>query len=91
MDRERVLTTGQAQPEAPGLDALEQALGHVFEDRSLLEMAVTHSSYANERANERANENRDVSDNERLEFLGDSVIGMVAAVGVGGITLRAAY
>ncbi len=79
MDRERVLTTGQAQPEAPGLDALEQALGHVFEDRSLLETAVTHSSYANERANERVNESRDVSDNERLEFLGDSVIGMVAA------------
>lgn len=58
--------------EAPAeLDGLERALGHRFRDRSLLETAVTHSSYANEQGT--------ATDYERLEFLGDSVIGMVAA------------
>ncbi len=50
---------------------LEERLGHVFRDRSLLETALTHSSYANERAG--------VPCNERLEFLGDSVLGFCAA------------
>ena len=55
---------------SPG--ALEQALGHVFSDRTLLVRALTHSSTANER--------QPVSgppDNERLEFLGDSVLGLL--------------
>ena len=56
---------------APGLDVLEDALGYVFRERSLLETAVTHSSYTHE------NEGRE--SNERLEFLGDSVIGMTTA------------
>jgi ribonuclease-3 len=56
---------------APGLDALERALGHRFANRWLLETALTHSSHANEEGLE--------DDNERLEFLGDSVIGMVVA------------
>ena len=41
-----------------------------FDDISLLETALTHSSYANE------NKGQNVSDNERLEFLGDSVLGV---------------
>jgi ribonuclease-3 len=65
------LTDEHRQPEARDLASLEQALGYEFRDRTLLEAAVTHSSYANE--------NRGASDNERLEFLGDSVIGMVGA------------
>ena len=54
------------------MDSLEKKLGHVFRDRALLATALTHSSYANE--------NRGRGEcNERLEFLGDSVLGMVVA------------
>ena len=52
--------------------ALQDRLGYAFRDVSLLENALTHSSYANERRGS-------VSSNERLEFLGDSVLGMVTA------------
>ena len=51
---------------------LEEKLGYTFQDPSLLENALTHSS--------RANESRGaLRSNERLEFLGDSVLGMVVA------------
>lgn len=49
-----------------------QQLGYVFHDPSLLQQALTHSSYANEGK-------RELQSNERLEFLGDSVLGMIAA------------
>ena len=52
---------------------LEERLGYTFRDRSLLENALTHSSYANE------NKSKGETSNERLEFLGDSVLGMVVA------------
>ncbi len=55
------------------MDALEQKLGYAFHDRGLLEHALTHSSYANE------HRSQGLTSNERLEFLGDSVLGMVAA------------
>ena len=55
------------------MEALEEKLGYRFTDRSLLENALTHSSYANE------NRARGMQSNERLEFLGDSVLGMVVA------------
>lgn len=48
-----------------------QAVGHEFQDESLLMEALTHTTYANEHPRARAN--------ERLEFLGDSVVGMVIA------------
>jgi len=52
---------------------LERKLGYTFIDKSLLETALTHSSYANEvRQGE-------VRCNERLEFLGDSVLGLTVA------------
>ena len=51
---------------------LEQALGYRFRDRSLLEQALTHPSYRYE--TEGATE-----DNQRLEFLGDAVLGMATA------------
>lgn len=50
---------------------LERRLGHAFEDPSLLERALTHASAAGGRDNAR--------DNEVLEFLGDRVIGLLAA------------
>ena len=55
------------------MEALEEKLGYRFQQRALLENALTHSSYANE------NKARGCQSNERLEFLGDSVLGMVTA------------
>ena len=52
---------------------LEEALGYRFRNISLLQNAVTHSSYANERWH------NSLLSNERLEFLGDSVLGMLVA------------
>ena len=50
----------------------QQALGVAFADESLLRLALTHSSYANEHACAGGT-------NERLEFLGDAVLGLVIA------------
>lgn len=55
------------------LEDLEQALGYSFQDRALLRRALTHSSSANE-AGEAAS-----ADNERLEFLGDAVLGWIVS------------
>lgn len=52
---------------------LEEKLGYRFENIGLLEHAMTHSSYANE------HRSAGITSNERLEFLGDSVLGMVVA------------
>src|SRR5207249_2641406 len=49
--------------------ALERRLGAVLRDRDLLELALTHRSYAYERGG--------LPTNERLEFLGDAVLGIV--------------
>lgn len=54
------------------LHDFEKILGYKFDNINLLETAVTHSSYANERGNGHKY-------NERLEFLGDSVLGFVTA------------
>ena len=47
----------------------ERLIGYEFKDKSLLINAFTHSSYTNE--------HKDFSSNERLEFLGDSILGFV--------------
>lgn len=60
------------------LSKLEKALGHNFGSIELLERALTHSSWANERAARCGGDAREL-DNERLEFVGDSVIGLVVA------------
>ena len=52
---------------------LETALGYKFQNITLLQNALTHSSYANERWH------NSLLSNERLEFLGDSILGMVVA------------
>ena len=52
---------------------LEEAIGYRFHNISLLQNALTHSSYANERWH------NGLLSNERLEFLGDSVLGMLVA------------
>ena len=50
---------------------LEQRLGHQFRDLRLLEQALTHKSYLNEKPTSGR------ADNERLEFLGDALLGFV--------------
>ena len=52
---------------------LENAIGYHFDNISLLQNALAHSSYANERWH------NSLKSNERLEFLGDSILGMVTA------------
>ncbi len=60
---------------------LETALGYAFANPELLVCALTHRSLANEKAvQERTTEpNVPIPDNERLEFLGDAVLGLVVA------------
>lgn len=52
-------------------EALQHRIGYKFTDEELLVRALTHASYGDGR--------RDVRDNERLEFLGDRVLGLVIA------------
>ena len=52
---------------------LEAAIGYRFKNITLLQNALSHSSYANERYH------NSLMSNERLEFLGDSILGMVVA------------
>ena len=52
---------------------LEAAIGYRFENITLLQNALTHSSYANERWH------NSLLSNERLEFLGDAILGMTVA------------
>lgn len=55
------------------MQELEKKLNYTFRDPALLEEALSHSSYANEHRSAR------LRSNERLEFLGDSVLGFVTA------------
>ena len=57
---------------APDWKGLEKNIGYTFHDIGLLKNALTHSSYANE-------SKKSSGSNERLEFLGDSVLGYVVA------------
>lgn len=52
---------------------LENAIGYRFRNITLLQNALAHSSYANEQWHD------NLKSNERLEFLGDSILGMVVA------------
>lgn len=54
------------------LSVFEKKIGITFKEKRLLNLAFTHTSYANELTG-------DVDDYERLEFLGDSILGMVTA------------
>ncbi len=55
------------------LVALQEALGFSFRDLTLLEQAIIHSSYINE------NPGFALVSNERLEFLGDAILGFIVA------------
>jgi ribonuclease III len=78
---------GQVQRTKKGqeLEALETAIKHKFRDRSLLQLALTHSSLAHELQTKIATDSDPESacthfhDNEQLEFLGDAVLGFVTS------------
>ena len=55
------------------MQELEKKLNYTFRDPELLQQALSHSSYANEHRSQA------IHSNERLEFLGDSVLGFVTA------------
>jgi len=55
----------------PDLSILENRLGYTFKNRDFLEHALRHSSFVNELLD------KDAQDNERLEFLGDSVLNLI--------------
>lgn len=63
-----------ALPDDERVERAERLLGRTFHDRGLLLRALTHRSYANEAQELAAGEH-----NERLEFLGDAVLGLVSA------------
>lgn len=52
------------------LEKLEKNIGYVFKDKSLLEKALTHTSYAYE---------KHIESNEKLEFLGDSILEFISS------------
>ena len=55
-------------------ERLESAIGYTFNDKNLLLCALTHSSYSNEKKSTMPWRN-----NERFEFLGDSVLSLVVS------------
>ena len=55
------------------MQELEKKIGYNFKDKSLLNVALTHSSYANE------HKSKHIKYNERLEFLGDAVLSIVVS------------
>lgn len=62
-------------PDETQLAALEERIGYRFHDRGLLLRALTHSSFSNETGQR----NHHLLCNERLEFLGDSVLSLVVS------------
>jgi ribonuclease-3 len=69
----RLIAQPQAAPLAQSLQLLQQKIGIHFRDPGLLLEAVTHSSFANETPSVSPR------DNERLEYLGDAVLQLIAA------------
>jgi len=55
------------------LKEFQEVIGYKFTNESYLRIALTHSSYAHE------NKNKKIKFNERLEFLGDSVLGLIVS------------
>lgn len=53
------------------LEQFEDIIGYKFKNKNYLQIALTHSSYVNE--------HKMSKDNERLEFLGDSVLGLIVS------------
>lgn len=60
----------QSDQNRPALERLEERFGYQFENESLLREALTHPTFAHEHPE------RDLGDNQRLEFLGDAVLNL---------------
>lgn len=58
------------------VEQLEERIGYIFKNKELLTNALTHSSYSNELKGKKMH----ADDNERLEFLGDSLLSIIVAV-----------
>jgi ribonuclease-3 len=63
----------------PDLDLLESVLSYSFQNRALLERALTHRSWAHEQVAQGTEDQARGLHNENLEFLGDSVLGLIVA------------
>jgi len=70
MDKKNVLIEQNTD-----FDKLEQDIGYKFKNRALLYRALTHSSYTNEQKTK----GNVAESNERLEFLGDSVLSLIVS------------
>lgn len=57
------------------IQSIEKSLGYEFKDKRLLEIALTHKSYAHDNKHEEINEY-----NERLEFLGDAILEHIVSI-----------
>lgn len=57
------------------MKALEQNIGYIFKNKDLINEALTHTSYSNEKKRNQP-KNKISKNNERLEFLGDSVLNL---------------
>jgi ribonuclease III len=71
--------TKQDGPEPPDAATLEQSLAYTFRDPHLLERALTHRSWAHENVAAGEEARARLLHNEALEFVGDSVLGLVVA------------
>ena len=60
---------------AQSIEELQSRIGYRFQNTDYLTLAVTHSSFANETGAQ----NHHLLSNERLEFLGDTVLSLIAA------------
>jgi ribonuclease-3 len=68
-----------SEPGTPPLERLERRLGYEFRDRALLGRAVSHRSWAHEQVGPGGEERARALHNEALEFVGDSLLGLVVA------------
>ena len=66
-------------PSLKNLDHLEDIIGYQFRNRDLLTQAMTHRSWAHEQVSPRSGAQARRLHNEALEFLGDSVLGLLVA------------
>lgn len=57
------------------IEELEEKIGYKYKNKLLLQTAMTHSSYCNENKHD----GKAIKDNERLEFLGDSVLSVIVS------------
>jgi ribonuclease-3 len=78
ISRNEIFQEREAAPEPASAEALEARLAYGFADRGLLALALMHSSRVHELNEAGAKK----GDNERLEFLGDAVVGMLVAEAV---------